>query len=298
MTKKTHPRSTTLSSLLDEAWELARARKRSASRPLLDALEHAIRARDVDGVGRVRAAAGQMRYLSAELDQGAFVEAIELATRAQAELEAEGLRGTDPRRLDLRLESLLLLLRRSPDGAVQAHEALMAFVIADRNGDEAFDLQGPYLQWRHLLDRAYDRAYRMYGGLERVALGPAQPQIERQVKSVAVELITAGAQVRGLAIDAVPLIAFCLLHREIPIGMDTAGFAGLTGSDERRGDRDRGRYRSDAGSLARRVHRPVPSVRAARRCAAVRGGALPDDTRDELLSPVCDGRRSGGVWLA
>jgi hypothetical protein len=62
----------------------------------------------------------------------------------------------------------------------------------------------------------------MYGGLERVALGPAQPQIERQVKSVAVELITAGAQVRGLAVDAVPLIAFCLLHREIPIGMDTA----------------------------------------------------------------------------
>jgi hypothetical protein len=221
MTKKANPHSTTVASLLDEAWELARARKRSASRPLLDALEHAMRARDVDAVASVRAAAGQMRYLSPELDQRAFVEAIELAARVQAELEAEGLRGADPRRLDLRLESLLLLLRRNPDGASQAHEALTAFVVADRNGDEAFDLREPYLQWRHLLDRAYDRAYRMYGDLAHVALAPARTQIERQVKSVAVELITTGAQVRGLAIDAVPLIAFCLLHREIPIGMDT-----------------------------------------------------------------------------
>jgi hypothetical protein len=221
VTKKASPRSTAVASLLDDAWELARARKRSASRPLLDALEHAVRARDVDAVASVRVAASQMRYVSPELDQRPFVEVIELAAEAQAELEADGLRGTDPRRLDLRLESLLLLLRRNPDGAMEAREALTAFVVADRNGDEDFDLRGPYLQWRHLLDRAYDRAYRIYGEVARVALAPAQTQIERQVKSVAVELITGGAQVRGLASDAVPLIAFCLLHREIPIGMDT-----------------------------------------------------------------------------
>ena len=105
---------------------------------------------------------------------------------------------------------------------MSSSDALAAFVVTGKNGDEAFDFRGPYGQWRHLLERGYERAYRIYRDLTRTALGAVQVQIERQVKTVAVELITAGAEVRGLASDAVPLIAFCLLHREIPIGMDTA----------------------------------------------------------------------------
>ena len=221
MTKTTSPRQTAVATLIDEAWELTRARKRSASRRLLEALDHAVRARDIDAVVAVRVAANQMRYSSPDVPQTVFAEVLERAEHWQAELESVGLRPTDSRRLDVRLESLLLLLRRSPDGSVSSSEALAAFVVTGRNGDEAFDFQGPYGQWRHLLERGYERAYRIYGELTRTPLGAVQVQIERQVKTVAVELITAGAQVRGLSGDAVPLIAFCLLHREIPIGMDT-----------------------------------------------------------------------------
>jgi hypothetical protein len=219
--KSTTSRATTVASLIDEAWELARAGKRSASRPLLDALKHAVRIRDLDAIAAVRAAANQMRYLSPELAQPAFSEILEFADHWQSVLEAEGLRAGDPRRLEIRLESLLLLLRRSPDDAMPAGDALTAFAVTGRNGDEAFDLRGPYLQWCHLLEHAYGRAYRIYSELTRTPLAAVRLQLERQTKTVAVELITAGAQVRGLAHDAVPLIAFCLLHRELPIGMDT-----------------------------------------------------------------------------
>jgi hypothetical protein len=221
MAKTTTPRTAAVAALIDEAWELARARKRSASRPLLDALKHAARARDLDAIVAVRAAANEMRYLSPELAHPAFAEILEFADHWQSVLESEGLRPTDPRRLDVRLESLLLLLRRSLEGALPAGDALTSFVVTGRNGDEAFDLRRPYVQWQHLLEHAYERAYRIYGDLTHIALGAARLQIERKAKTVAVELITAGAQVRGVAHDAVPLIAFCLLHREIPIGMDT-----------------------------------------------------------------------------
>ena len=222
MTKSTSPPQTTVATLIDEGWESTRARKRSASRRLLEALEHAVEAQDVDAVVTVRVAANQMRYSSPDVPQTVFAEVLEQAEHWQEELEAAGLRPADPRRLDVRLDSLLLLLRRSPDGSVSSSDALAAFVVTGKNGDEAFDFRGPYGQWRHLLERGYERAYRIYGDLTRTALGAVHVQIERQVKSVAVELITAGAQVRGLGSDAVPLIAFCLLHREIPIGMDTA----------------------------------------------------------------------------
>jgi hypothetical protein len=222
MTKSTSQRETAVSTLIDEAWELTRARKRAASRRLLEALEHAVQEQDVDAVVTVRVAANQMRYSSPDVPQSVFAEVLERADHWQSELESVGFRPTDPRRLDIRLESLLLLLRRSPDESESSSDALEAFAVTGKNGDEAFDFQGPYVQWRHLLERGYERAYRIYGELTRTALGAVQVQIERQVKTVAVELITAGAQVRGLDNDAVPLVAFCLLHREIPIGMDTA----------------------------------------------------------------------------
>jgi hypothetical protein len=222
MPKTTSTRTTPIESLIDEAWELTRARKRAASRRLLEALEHAVQTQDIDAVVTVRVAANQMRYSSPDVPQTVFAEVLERAGHWQEELESVGLRPTDPRRLDVRLESLLLLLRRSPDGSVSSGDALGSFVVTGKNGDDAFDFQGPYVQWRHLLERGYERAYRIYGELTRTALGAVHLQIERQMKTVAVELITTGAQVRGLADDAVPLIAFCLLHREIPIGMDTA----------------------------------------------------------------------------
>ena len=70
---------------------------------------------------------------------------------------------------------------------------------------EIFDMSAP------LLVDGFERSHRIFQGDARGASEAERLQVERSLKALAVELMTAGAEVRNLANDATPLIAYGLL---------------------------------------------------------------------------------------
>jgi hypothetical protein len=162
-------------------------------------------------------------------DLDAILEGVQAAderakAHAQGRANADARGGVNaefdrPPRLDVRLQSLLLLIRHTAPEEMSGHEALAAFVSRDKKGQPTIDLQRPFRQWRRLLVFAYERGYAVFGESPYVDIRELRPRIERQIKETAVALITAGAPVRGISNDAVPLVAFCVLHNKIPLGM-------------------------------------------------------------------------------
>ena len=66
---------------------------------------------------------------------------------------------------------------------------------------------------------------RIFAEVGTEALLDERQEIERLLKSSAVELMTDGADVRGLAANAVPLVAYSLFRGNLPVSSDAASSA-------------------------------------------------------------------------
>jgi hypothetical protein len=119
-----------------------------------------------------------------------------------------------------RLRALLLLLAYRAANVTEGEQSLRAFASADSHGDIRIDLQQPFSVWGRPLRRGYERGYSAFAEVNATWLREARRQVELTLRSIAAELVMAGAQVRGLGKDAIPLIAFALVNRAIPVGGD------------------------------------------------------------------------------
>jgi hypothetical protein len=138
----------------------------------------------------------------------------------KADLNARSAVG-DPLRTRLRLLLLLLMYRRNE--VCEGREALSAFATKNSDEEIRIDLAQPFSSrtGRQLQDGC-GRGFAAFGETNMTWLRDVRRQIEQALRSSAASLVIAGAEVRGLQTDTVPLIAFALLHGEIPIGNDAA----------------------------------------------------------------------------
>jgi len=125
-------------------------------------------------------------------------------------------------RLKPRLQSVLFLLLYGDDEVTAGDTALQSLAVVNGAGEVVVELNQEFTKWASLLRQGYDEGYETFAATSGPALRDARQQIERTVKNTAAELVTSGAEVRGLAVDAIPMIAFALLHSQIPMGADAA----------------------------------------------------------------------------
>jgi hypothetical protein len=69
----------------------------------------------------------------------------------------------------------------------------------------------------HVVD-GYVRGHAVAVDLNSSLLLEMRPRLERELKSVAADLLIRGADVSGLDDDSIPLIAYALLHARLPLG--------------------------------------------------------------------------------
>lgn len=129
-------------------------------------------------------------------------------------------------RLEWRLSTLLGLLLADltsdeSDNLVALFVQIAAF---DRRGDVDLDrgVRARFPQWGQHLRDAYVRGFRAFEAVNTAALGEHRLRMEKSLKAIAVDLLTRGATVRGLGEDAIPLVAYALVHNQLPIGVGTA----------------------------------------------------------------------------
>jgi hypothetical protein len=76
-----------------------------------------------------------------------------------------------------------------------------------------------------LLVDGFDRSRHIFADVGTEALLDERREIERILKASAVELMTGGADVRGLATNTVPLVAYSLFHGNLPVSSGAASSA-------------------------------------------------------------------------
>ncbi len=181
--------------------------------------ERGLRKRAQRVAKRADEAIEELRRSGAETDE-------ERAAREARELrEARWqIRETEARLSELMVRSLQLLLNngsRSPD----AVNAFRSFAALDDDGDLRVVLADVFESRSSLLVSGFDRSRRIFAEVGTEALLDERQEIERLLKSSAVELMTDGADVRGLAANAVPLVAYSLFRGNLPVSADAASSA-------------------------------------------------------------------------
>ena len=186
-----------------------------------EAFERGLRKRAQRVAKRADEAIEELRRSGAETDE-------ERAAREARELrEARWqIRETEARLSELMVRSLQLLLNngsRSPD-AVNAFRSLAAL---DDDGDLRVVLADVFESRSALLVNGFDRSRRIFAEVGTEALLDERQEIERLLKSSAVELMTDGADVRGLAANAVPSSRIRSFCGNLPVSSDAASSATL-----------------------------------------------------------------------
>ena len=95
-----------------------------------------------------------------------------------------------------------------------------SFVRAQSDGRLQVDIAEPFKLWSLRIIAFYDRSRGIFADVGTQTLRNEQRTIERILKSVAVALMTSGAEVRGLTTDAVPLVAYSLFNGKLPVPPD------------------------------------------------------------------------------
>ena len=187
---------------------------------LENAVWSAASARDAD---ILLALIGELRSLAPKLNGGNLRRVSSLLEEATGYQARFGSEVPGAQNLQRRLHALLMLLLYGSDAVTAGDRALKAFGRMDPDGLPMIELNFESAQWLSLLTAGYEEGYKSVEELNLASLRDAHHQIKSVLKSLAVDLITAGAEVRGLDRDAVPLISFALLHGQVPLSLHTDG---------------------------------------------------------------------------
>ena len=130
----------------------------------------------------------------------------------QAEWEARESRA----RLSERLVSLLHLLLSDGKPPAESVAVLRGLAMADADGYLRIEIPAIFASSSPLLVEGYEKSRRIFAEVATRALQKEWQSIEQALKTVAVDLMSAGAEVRGLKADVVPLVAYSLFSGHLP----------------------------------------------------------------------------------
>ena len=119
-----------------------------------------------------------------------------------------------------RSELSLKFLLRDGSESTDAVTVFRTLGSLDGDGDLPVELDEAFQSRSPLIVGVFDRSRRIFAQVGADALSKEQLEIQRLLKSIAVELMTEGADVRGLISDAVPLVAYSLFHGSLPVSPD------------------------------------------------------------------------------
>ena len=200
---------------------LAEFKRRSDLDGLLR-LEAEAQAVATDASGRTRRKATRVANAASAAAQsvrrnGGETETERAARVARESREAIQRIEADKGRLLERLISLLhlLLYEQSPEWSELGQ--LAGLVSTDRDGFLRIELPPVVTSRLPLLLEGFDRSSELFDA----AAGPAtRLQVERELRVAALDLVSGGAEVRGLTTDCVPLIGYCLFVGRLPSAID------------------------------------------------------------------------------
>lgn len=131
---------------------------------------------------------------------------------------------TEKSQLSERLVALLHLLLN--DGSdTESMRPFRNLISAGHDGYLRIEKPQEFEAWAPVLVESYDQSHRIFSGLNASTLQGARRDIEQSLKAVAADLITLGAEVRGLSTDAVPLIAYALFTERLPVPTEATSAA-------------------------------------------------------------------------
>jgi hypothetical protein len=116
------------------------------------------------------------------------------------------------------MERLVTLLHLLLGGSspVEGVAALRGLAMADPDGYLRIEIPELGASSSSLLFGGYEGSRQIFSEVATKSLEKERQTFERALKVVAVDLMTAGAEVRGLEIDAVPLVAYALSRGQLP----------------------------------------------------------------------------------
>lgn len=218
------------------------ADEKTALRRLEDAVSDLRAASDVAGLGRVRTEALALADVNDGRMRRKAGRVAEKAAAAERELRRNGVEGPEERearvtreardahwkeqeakmKLSGRITTVLHLLFNDGNAAASL-SVLRQLTTADGEGNVRVELPLVFDSWAPLLVDGYDKSHRIFSQIDDSALRARRGEIERLLKSIAVELLASGAELRGLTTDAVPLVAYALFTDRLPVPPETVG---------------------------------------------------------------------------
>jgi hypothetical protein len=118
-------------------------------------------------------------------------------------------------------EVLQLLLHDGREPA-EALGELQPLTAADAGGSVRVEIDGAFEPWSQLLVAGFERSRDIYGEVTPVVSVDESREVQRLMKTLAVELMATGADVRGLAADVVPLIAYALFSGILSLALEAS----------------------------------------------------------------------------
>jgi hypothetical protein len=213
----------------------------AATRARLEMLEDSIarfrRASDLDGLIRMRDEAsrlagstqGRSRRKAERMARkaGAAINGLRkngLETVAERE-EREARLERETRRLEdlsiaalkKRFETALPLLLDDTVDADASVTALRTLVTSRADGPNRIAFPASVEAWWPSLVRGFDGSQAIFAGFDWSDLAAERTRVDRTLRSIAVELMSGGAEVTALSSDVLPLVAYCLFNDRLPI---------------------------------------------------------------------------------
>jgi hypothetical protein len=178
--------------------------------------ERGVRKRAQRVAKRADAGIQELRRSGAETDEER--EAREAREEREARWQA---REAEGRLLELMLVSLRLLLV-DDTGSPDAVTAFRSLASLEDDGDLRDVVAGVFESRSPLLVSGFDRSRRIFAEIGTGTLLGERQEIERLLKFSAVELLTNGADVRGLRTNTIPLVAYSLFRGNLPVAPEAA----------------------------------------------------------------------------
>lgn len=120
-------------------------------------------------------------------------------------------------RLSERFVALLHMILSDDSQPLEGIDVFRQLQVADDEGYVRVEIPDVFESWAPVLVDGYQQTERFYMDDDPGELRRQRETIERHLKSVAVGLMAAGAEVRGLTEDVVPLIAYAIFTQRLPV---------------------------------------------------------------------------------
>lgn len=191
-------------------------------------------ARSSDGRKRKKATRVAERAGEAirELRRAGVETSEELEARQVREALEARTRSSEERRKLLQRSASSLEFLLSDRSETAAASAVFQPLAPQRGSEPSPALAEAFGEWSSLMLDGFHRSRLIFADVATQGLLRDRQEVVRVLKSTAVELMTNGADVRGVAVDAVPLITYGLFRSLLPVAAEAFSSATVEGVND------------------------------------------------------------------